>query len=337
MDERQAQIKEGAGLEDSRINTEFLDFLSKWSTPFFVLLLVLAAGMFGYRKLEEMRVAAIDQAYLDYDLATAGGNPSPSTLALLGEDYMDTRSVGLLAKLDEADIYLNSARTGLAPGSQPDPLTGNPLPEDVLSAEEVSSYLASAGSAYGVVLERAEKDGKPVLAVSAAFGSAAVLGSQGDTAGAKAMYERARTIANGAGMPLLSQVATNRAAEIESLPEITIYSEDELPELPTNDPTLDAINLPGIGTETGTETGSPAEDGAPAEDGVTTEDTAAEPAAAEPAADDTADGTADDAAATPVEAPSETPSDDVADDAAVDGSGAEQPTDQPTDQPPHTL
>jgi len=319
MDERQSQITEGAGLEDSRINTEFLDFISKWSTPFFLVLLILAAGMFGYRKIEEMRIAAVDQAYLDYDLATAGGNPSPSTLALLGEDYADMRSVGLLAKLDEADIYLNSARTGLAPGAQPDPLTGEPSPEDVLTQEQIDSYLASAGGAYGVVLAAAEKDGKPVFGVSAAFGSAAVLGSQGDAAGARAMYERAKAIAEGAGMPLLSKVAADRAAEIESLPEVTIYAEAELPKLPTNDSTLDAINAPGLD--------APADD-APATD-APADETPATDSATDPAADPTAepatDPAAEDAAATETPAAEPPATQPPADEPGADGPAGEQP------------
>ncbi|MFT5423516.1 MAG: hypothetical protein ACI89L_001296 [Phycisphaerales bacterium] len=337
MDERQAQITEGAGLEDSRINTEFLDFISKWSTPFFVLLLIFAAGMFGYRKLGEMRIAAIDQAYLDYDLATAGGNPSPSTLALLGEDYADVRSVGLMAKLDEADIYLNAARTGIAPGSQPDPLTGDPAAEDVLTPEQIDSYLASAGSAYGVVLASAEQDDKPVFGVSAAFGSAAVLGSQGDTAGARTMYEQAGTIATGAGMPLLAKVAAERAAAIESLPEVTIYTEAELPELPTNDSVLDAINAPGLDIPATDipETDTPATD-TPATDpaidpatGDAAEDAVETPAVETPAADAPAavEGTAPEGAA-------EGAATEGTDTEGAGDAGAEEPE---ADQPPLSL
>ena len=38
MDERQTQIRQGAGLEESRINTEFLDFLNKWSSPVLIVI-----------------------------------------------------------------------------------------------------------------------------------------------------------------------------------------------------------------------------------------------------------------------------------------------------------
>lgn len=317
MDERQAQIKEGAGLEDSRINTEFIDFLSKWSTPFFLLLLVGAVAMFGYRKLNDMRIAAIDQAYLDYDLATAGGNPSPSTLALLGEDYLDTRSVGLLAKLDEADIYLNSARAGIAPGSQPDPLTGEPAPEDVLTPEQVSSYLTSAGNAFGVVLANAETDNKPVFAVSAAFGSAAVLGSQGDTAGAKAMYEKAKSIAEGASMPLLVQIATDRAENIESLPDLTIYAEADLPALPTNDSALDAIIAPASDEAASDEASSGEATSDDPATGTTADDAAAVDSATDPVAEPVDAGASDDAPAANAEEPAPVES--------VDDAAGEQP------------
>jgi len=261
MDERQAQIKEGAGLEDSRINTEFLDFLSKWSTPFFVLLLIIAGAMFGYRKLEERRIAAMDRAFQDLALATQGGNPSPSSLATLYEEYAGARAVGLLAKLQEADIYLNAVRAGLEPDAAIDPATGQPEERSLLDEERTANYLGEALRAYRTVLDQATEDDRPMLAVPAAFGVASCLASQGDLDGARGAYQTAAEIAGEHGYALLEQVATDRIAELDSLPEVTLYSQDELPALPSADPALDAImgSFPtitesGLGEDAGEET-----------------------------------------------------------------------------------
>ena len=45
LDRRTRQITEGAGLEESRLNQDFVEFLKKWSTP---LLLVIVAAVAAY-------------------------------------------------------------------------------------------------------------------------------------------------------------------------------------------------------------------------------------------------------------------------------------------------
>ncbi|MFG0305138.1 MAG: hypothetical protein ACF8Q5_02850 [Phycisphaerales bacterium JB040] len=308
MDERQAQIKEGAGLEDSRINTEFLDFLSKWSTPFFVLLLIVAAAMFGYRKLEERRVAAMDRAFQDLALATQGGNPSPTSLANLYEEYSGARAVGLLAKLQEADIYLNAVRAGLEPGASIDPATGQPEEGSLLDEERTANYLSEALRAYRTVLDRATEGDKPMLAIPAAFGVASCLASQGDLEGARSAYRSAADMAERDGYALLAQVATDRIAGLDSLPDVTLYRQDELPALPTLDPALDAItdSFPTI-----------QDDGL----GVTTTPDAPEQAGADTGAESDAETGADAGTDTTQDAP------------PADESGADEPSATGDDQP----
>ena len=45
MEERQTQIREGAGLEESKLNVEFIDWLQRWSTPILLLVAGAALGM----------------------------------------------------------------------------------------------------------------------------------------------------------------------------------------------------------------------------------------------------------------------------------------------------
>ena len=56
MDERQQQIKAGAGLEESRINQDLIDFLQKWGSWILMALAVAALAYAGLQWLERQRV-----------------------------------------------------------------------------------------------------------------------------------------------------------------------------------------------------------------------------------------------------------------------------------------
>ncbi|RKZ11529.1 hypothetical protein DRQ53_15905, partial [bacterium] len=127
MDQRHEQIREGAGLEESRINTEFVDLIKKWSTP---VLFVAAAIAFGYlmlQKLEERRVTRVDQAFVEMEQARSSINPSPDSLLRLADDYSDIRAVAPMARLAAADIYLESVVLAIEPGA---PVTYAGVPEN---------------------------------------------------------------------------------------------------------------------------------------------------------------------------------------------------------------
>ena len=73
MDQRQAQIRERAGLEESRLNEDFIDFLRKYG---FLILLVaaLAAGLTsGVRWYREYTVRKVTTAFADFEAARAVG------------------------------------------------------------------------------------------------------------------------------------------------------------------------------------------------------------------------------------------------------------------------
>ena len=63
MDERQTQIRQGAGLEESRINTEFLDFLNKWSSPVLIVIGLIGLGWFGLNYLERSKQSRMNNAF----------------------------------------------------------------------------------------------------------------------------------------------------------------------------------------------------------------------------------------------------------------------------------
>jgi hypothetical protein len=226
VDERQTKIKEGAGLEESRINQDFLDFLQKWSTPVLILIVIVSGGWTAMRLLEQRRVETANNAFNEYEAVATARDPLPASLRSVADSYEGVRSVSALARLRLGDVHLSAARRGLEPAAPLDS-QGNPENEaDVLDEAGREDHLSRAASAYEAVLaETRSKPAKAILAVNALFGLAAVAESRGDMDGARARYEEAATAAKAAGLTGLPEIAQARIDSLGELPE--------RPELPT--------------------------------------------------------------------------------------------------------
>ncbi len=237
MDERQQQIKAGAGLEDSRVNEDFKEFLEKWG---FWMLLLVAAGfgsIAGVQWLERQRIEKVDSAFAAYEGATGTANPNPEALIRVADEFEGVRAIPDLSRLRSADIYLQAARSGLRPGAEYTPEGELMNEDDLLSDEQIGRYLDQAQSLYAQVLERSRTSGS-VLSIDSAFGLAAVAESKGDAEAARRAYATASEMANEHGRPVLARVADGRGAELsEGVPErMALYSEADLPELPVYTP-----------------------------------------------------------------------------------------------------
>src|SRR3954466_11659733 len=74
MDQRQAQIRERAGLEESRLNQEFIEWLRKWGTP---MLLAVALLSVAYALRDKWHKAADDKLDNGFgELAAVTANPN---------------------------------------------------------------------------------------------------------------------------------------------------------------------------------------------------------------------------------------------------------------------
>lgn len=230
MDDRQSQIKERAGLEESRINTEFLEFIKKWSTPVLLALVVLALGYRGWLWLEDKRLEKVDQAFGEYEAVLAGGNPNPDSLISLADEYQGVRSIGQMARLRAADIYLRAVNTGIRPGAVEDPTTGEWAEDDLLGDDEIGGYLDRAGSLYRQVLSSTRSDAdRRLFAIGAAFGVAAVAETEGDMAVAREHYELVIDLAEAGGFDNTVYIARERIETIDTLePAPTLYASNEV-------------------------------------------------------------------------------------------------------------
>lgn len=292
MDERQTQIRQGAGLEESRINTEFIDFLNKWSSPVLIVIGLIGLGWFGLNYLEKTRMARKNDAFAAYEGAVSGGTPSPASLRNIAGEYAGVGAVGELALLRTVDLYLRAAIAGVEPGAEIDPATGFPVNEtDRLDDERTKSYLSQARDLSRQIVEAVgENEGGRLLLVQALMRMGAAEEGLGQIDQAKASYARAAEVARAAGFPELGTVADRMVAMADrAAAGVTLPAREALPVLPGErfvDPSgelpmtiEDIMSLPQFQNLQQDSDGAEA----PAEDPAADPETGAEPPATDPA------------------------------------------------------
>ncbi len=240
MDDRSREIREGAGLEESRINTELLDLINKYSSHVLIGLAIIVGAYAGKQQLDRMGNAKVNEAFAQHVDITETDSPNPNSLSALAEQYGDVRGIGAMARLREADVYLQAVSTGMKPGStfELDPDTQAPTNRvaetDLIGDAERDEYLSKADALYDQVIADTEAEiGPAIHVVGAWFGKAAVAESRGDADAARAAYESARAAADAAVFPMYTALAEQRIASLsEGVPDATLYREADLPELP---------------------------------------------------------------------------------------------------------
>ncbi len=234
IDERQTDgIREGAGREESRYNLEFIDFLQKWGTPILMVAAAISAGMVGWRYYQEKKTEHLDNAFVEYE-AASGDNASPEALIAVAEQYHKVKSVSLMARLDAADAYLQSVRSGAKPGARFNADGTLETPEDAMAQEDREAFLTKADQQFETVLAESINDGdRQWFAVGALFGIAAVDECREKFDDAKATYERIVKLAAGTPLDLQAKLAQERLATVDLLKAMPpLLSRAELPKPP---------------------------------------------------------------------------------------------------------
>lgn len=227
MDERQTQIRERAGLEESRLNVDFIDWLRKWGTPLLLVAALASGAYLAKNRWDISRTERVDRAFGELEAARAGGNVSPDALIAVAAEYDGVRSVGELARLEAADAYLDAVRRGVKLGAtlKVDPSGRNPGeledPADAITDADRADYLARARDLYQTVLAATEnKPGKELLALNAMYGLAACEESLGQLDAARALYERIAKVTDGGTYATHAKVAMRRITRLDMLRDI---------------------------------------------------------------------------------------------------------------------
>ncbi len=221
MDDRHGQIREGAGLEESRINQDFIDFLRKWSTPA-LLVIALIFGVIAYRNWSSTRERdRVDRAFEELSLVAASGEALPEQYLRVARERGNVRGVGSMARLGAADAWLRAARKGVAPGAAIGPDGELLTEEDLLDAEGVDHALSQAETLYREVLEANRgRSGGTLHAASALFGLGAIAESRGRNEEAEGLYREAIELAESRSFPQIAAIARARIGGLGELGEV---------------------------------------------------------------------------------------------------------------------
>ncbi len=229
-------IREGAGLDESRVNQEFIDALQKYGMWVLLLAALALAAYSGWTRFEQHRNQSRQAAYADLSSAMEAG--SPDNLVQLAVTHQGQGAVGILARLQAADLYLAAYRTGLAPGAQ---LTqdGKPASDaDVLNDEQRTEQLNKAEREYRAVYDTSKDDPAYALhTMGSLFGLAAVAESRGKMDEAKNYYSQIVEVSEKSQLPLPGEEAKARIASLDSLGEAPkLYTTDEVLALKPKEP-----------------------------------------------------------------------------------------------------
>ena len=199
----------GEGLQESRLNTEFIDFLKKYGDRalFVVLLIVVAYVAWGWW--QDQQLDALDRAFADLDSAQ-----SASLLSIAASEHPGKGSVPVLAQARAAAIELSEARRGY-------PQTVDLLvatDEDRLSEEDRNKLRRSALGRLVIVKNQARNN--PALApllYRAHWDSATAHIDLGEFDQAKSELEAARAVAEQMTSQTSIDLANRRIAELDSI------------------------------------------------------------------------------------------------------------------------
>jgi hypothetical protein len=233
MDERQRQIREQAGLDESRVNEELIEFLRKWGTPILLVIALVSVAYAANSHFKRRDQERMEEAFAELAAVSGSPTPSPESLRRIGEDYDGVKAVGILARLQAADIYLNTLRTGLKPGVTPRP-DGTRDPSDVITEDERALYLSQAREMYQKVVElSAGRPGRETLHINGLYGLAAVEECAGRMEQAREVYGILAGVAERAGFVAHAELARKRSADLVALDRVpALLSQAQLPPLP---------------------------------------------------------------------------------------------------------
>ncbi len=245
MDDRLKDIREGAGLEESKLNEVFIDWLNKWGNRILWVALIVLALYVGNIQLTKWRKAKIDRAFQEYQEILAI-DPTPEALLDIAQRHEGARGVPTMARLQAADLYLESVRLGLVPGATVGEDGSVLTEEDLLSEDQKARSLDRADGLYGEVFDASVDDvGTVIFAIDAAFGKAAVAETRFDRESARSWYEHVIALGEAHGYDEAVSYARER---IEALDDLTtmpvLYASADLPESArVNDDPLSGLNI----------------------------------------------------------------------------------------------
>lgn len=222
MDTRHQDIVEGAGLEESRINTDLADWLKRWGSPILMVVLGLALAYRGWVYIETRKVQALDSAFIELDAASQ--SRQPVALLQVADEWEGRATVSYQARLEAADQLLLAYTTNIKPGGT------SSDPADVPSDEERANFLAQAERLYqGVIDDTRGKSTEALLLMRALSGGAAVAITRGNVKDGSALLSEILPVAQRHGMTGLVEATQARIDRLaDGLTPAPLLAQDQI-------------------------------------------------------------------------------------------------------------
>jgi len=244
MDDRQRKIEIGAGLQESRLNQDLINWLNRYGTAILTVVLIVVALYAASVQFNRWRASKVDDAFEQYVAARGSTGAdgvlqgSPDALLQIARDHRGQAAVSDLATNDAAAIYLGCAVRGLRPGTD----LGDVKPEDGLSADQITEFLNKSASLFKEVADRTRSDrDRAVLFNQATLGGAAAATSLGEFDRARTLLTELEARATRDNFPAMAAEARRRLDMLPMLEKpITLLSAADLPAEPN--PAMPATN-----------------------------------------------------------------------------------------------
>lgn len=208
MDDRQRQVKVGAGLEESRINQEFLDWLGKWGPRVLIVLLVIVAAYQGKRFLDQNARQSENQAFVDYHEAVRTNDAA--AVLVVGDKHDGVGTLWEMSRMRAGESLMREGTTGLMEGTVD---RRSPTPDEILSEEVRTQRLERAVELYEGVIARVEgKKNRVLYLLKAQDALASAMISLGRYDEGRALLESVVETGEESGYGDLAELARERLA-----------------------------------------------------------------------------------------------------------------------------
>ena len=227
MDDRdRRQIEVGAGLQESRLNTELIEWLQKWGPRVLYVLLAVVLGYLGWNKWQIYRQNQLDKAFAEYHAEQSSQNPD--VLLAVAKKQDGKGSIWTLATLDASDLLLTAGRLGVPAG-----VGANAAADaEMLTPEERTNVFRSALEHYQAVLDRNKNDAHHArFAQKARWGIISTRLSLGEVDEARKVLEQYIAVAEKYGFTDNLALGKHRMEVLKNVAEpIPVYTAAQLPE-----------------------------------------------------------------------------------------------------------
>ncbi|MEO1130928.1 MAG: hypothetical protein AAFX05_14640 [Planctomycetota bacterium] len=225
MEDRNREVQIGAGLQESRLNTDFIAWLQKWGPRALYVLLAIVLGYIGVQRYGQWQMSKIDGAFADLDAARNVGDPDG--LLEVAAQHDGRREVWTLATLDAANVYLRAARRGMTPDA-----AAPPTDDQILSMEQREAMAQRAEELLQSVIDRIGSDpNRARFAMRARWGLVSSAMDKGDVDGARTRLTALKEEAGTRGFTVDEELAQRRLDSLDLITgPVVVLARADLPE-----------------------------------------------------------------------------------------------------------